>query len=92
MGVGRDWRQRLNLARGEEHLAGENIVSEVSAAKWWLTDTECKMADEGLQLHGGYGYMTEYPIARAWADSRVQKIYAGSNEIMKVIIAKQMGL
>lgn len=76
----------------EEHMAGEDIVSEVSAAKWWFTDTEFRMADEGLQLHGGYGYMTEYPIASDFADSRVQRIYAGSNEIMKVIIAKRLGL
>lgn len=76
----------------EEHMAGEDIVAEVSAAKWWLTDMEFKMADEGLQLHGGYGYMVEYPIARDFVDSRVQRIYAGSNEIMKVIIAKKLGL
>ncbi len=76
----------------EEHMAGENIVAQVSAAKWWLTDMQCQMADEGLQLHGGYGYMTEYPIAKDYVDARVQRIYAGSNEIMKVIIAKQLGL
>ena len=56
-------------------------------AKYWLTDAQCRIVDECLQLHGGYGYMTEYPIARMWADSRVQRIYAGSNEIMKELIA-----
>jgi acyl-CoA dehydrogenase len=56
-------------------------------AKYWLTDAQCRIVDDCLQLHGGYGYMTEYPIARMWADSRVQRIYAGSNEIMKELIA-----
>ena len=56
-------------------------------AKYWLTDAQCRIVDECLQLHGGYGYMTEYPIARMWADSRVQRIYAGANEIMKELIA-----
>ena len=57
-------------------------------AKWWTSDLQNKMIDECLQLHGGYGYMWEFPIARAWADARVQRIYAGSNEIMKVIIGR----
>ncbi len=56
-------------------------------AKYWLTDTQCRVVDECLQLHGGYGYMNEFPIARLWADSRVQRIYAGTNEVMKEIIA-----
>lgn len=56
-------------------------------AKLWLTESQCRIVDECLQLHGGYGYMTEYPIARMWADSRVRRIYAGSNEIMKELIA-----
>ena len=56
-------------------------------AKYWLTDSQCRIVDECLQLHGGYGYMTEYPIARMWTDSRVQRIYAGTNEIMKELIA-----
>jgi alkylation response protein AidB-like acyl-CoA dehydrogenase len=64
-------------------------LDDVTAAmaKYWLTDCQCRVVDECLQLHGGYGYMTEYPIARMWADSRVQRIYAGSNEIMKELIA-----
>ena len=67
-------------------LAGELDDVTAAMAKYWLTDCQCRIVDECLQLHGGYGYMTEYPIARMWADSRVQRIYAGTNEIMKEII------
>lgn len=74
------------------HVRGEDLVTECSMAKWWVTDTACQIVDECLQLFGGYGYMLEYPVARAFMDARVQKIYAGTNEIMKVIIAKRMGL
>ena len=59
-------------------------------AKWWCTEQQCKVVDECLQLFGGYGYMTEYPIARLYADARVQKIYGGANEIMKDLIARQL--
>ena len=59
-------------------------------AKYWCSDLQCKVIDECLQLHGGYGYMWEYPIARAWADARVQRIYAGTNEIMKEVIARTL--
>jgi acyl-CoA dehydrogenase len=59
-------------------------------AKLWLTDVQCRIVDECLQLHGGYGYMNEYPIARMYADSRVQKIYGGTNEIMKLLIARSL--
>ena len=59
-------------------------------AKYWLTDKQCQIVDECLQLHGGYGYMLEYPIARMWTDSRVQRIYAGTNEIMKELIARSL--
>jgi acyl-CoA dehydrogenase len=59
-------------------------------AKYWCTDLQSKVLDACLQLHGGYGYMWEYPIARAWADSRVARIYGGSNEIMKELIARQL--
>ncbi|MBF6248421.1 acyl-CoA dehydrogenase, partial [Nocardia elegans] len=59
-------------------------------AKWWITERTMVALDECLQLHGGYGYMTEYPISRAWVDHRVQKIYAGTNEIMKEIIARTL--
>ena len=59
-------------------------------AKYWTTDLQCKVMDECLQLHGGYGYMNEYPIARLYADARVQRIYAGTNEIMKLLIARSL--
>jgi acyl-CoA dehydrogenase len=68
-------------------LAGSLDEASTAIAKYWLTETQCRIIDECLQLHGGYGYMSEYPIARMWADSRVQRIYAGSNEIMKELIA-----
>jgi acyl-CoA dehydrogenase len=68
-------------------VAGELDETSAAIAKYWLTETQCQIIDECLQLHGGYGYMSEYPIARMWADSRVQRIYAGTNEIMKELIA-----
>lgn len=71
-----------------EHLAGQLDIPTVAMAKWWTTDTAMRVLDNCLQLHGGYGYMTEYPISRMWVDQRVQKIYAGTNEIMKDIIAR----
>ncbi len=74
------------------HVRGEEIVSEVSMAKWWTTDLQKKLSAECLQLFGGYGFMMEYPISQDYADAAVQSIYAGTNEIMKVIIAKRMGL
>ena len=63
-----------------------------SMAKYWCSDLQCKVMDECLQLHGGYGYMWEYPITRAFADARVQRIYGGTNEIMKEVISRGMGL
>ena len=75
-----------------QHVAGKYLVTECSMAKWWLTDTCQEIIDTCLQFFGGYGYMLEYPVARAFMDARVQRIFAGTNEIMKVIIAKQMGL
>ena len=71
----------------ERFIAGNLDEASTAMAKYWLTDRQCRIVDECLQLHGGYGYMTEYPIARLWADSRVQRIYAGSNEVMKEVIA-----
>jgi acyl-CoA dehydrogenase len=59
-------------------------------AKWWSSQMQCEVVDECLQLFGGYGYMLEYPIARAYADARVQKIYGGTNEIMKELIARSL--
>ncbi|MGW4719652.1 acyl-CoA dehydrogenase family protein [Nocardia sp. NPDC004260] len=72
------------------HLRGELDIPTVAMAKWWTTDRAMSVADECLQLHGGYGYMSEYPISRMWTDSRVQKIYGGTNEIMKEIIARSL--
>jgi len=75
-----------------DHMEGRNIVVEVSMAKYWTTDMACRVADRGVQLFGGYGYCEEYPIARAWRDTRVMRIFAGTNEIMKSIAARFMGL
>lgn len=75
-----------------EHMEGNNVVTKVSMAKWKLTDTAKRMAGECMQLHGGYGYMEEYKIARRYRDIPVASIYAGTNEIMKTIIAKNLGL
>lgn len=74
----------------ERQLAGTLDLSTAAMAKWWTTQMNCQVIDECLQLHGGYGYMLEYPIARMYADARVGKIYGGSNEIMKEIIARAM--
>ncbi|MFC7060938.1 acyl-CoA dehydrogenase family protein [Halobacillus seohaensis] len=76
----------------EAHMKGEDVVKEVSMAKWWITDLVKKVAATCMHLHGGYGYMEEYEIARRFRDAPVTAIYAGSNEIMKSIIAKKMGL
>ncbi len=75
-----------------DHLENTNLVVEVSMAKYWITDMAKRVVDECLQLHGGYGYCEEYPVARAWRDVRVMSIFAGTNEIMKGIAAKFMGL
>ncbi len=75
-----------------QHVAGKYLVKECSMAKLWQSEMQGRVVDACLQLYGGYGYMLEYPISRAYMDARVQRIYAGTNEIMKVIIAKQMGL
>jgi alkylation response protein AidB-like acyl-CoA dehydrogenase len=73
-------------------MAGKLDTATASMAKYWCSDLQCKVIDECLQLHGGYGYMWEYPVARAWADARVQRIYGGTNEIMKEVITRSMGL
>ncbi len=67
-------------------------TATASMAKYWTTDLQCKVMDECVQLHGGSGYMWEYPITRAYADARVQRIYGGTNEIMKEVITRSMGL
>lgn len=74
------------------HVRGDEIVADVSMAKWWTTDLQKRLTADCLQLHGGYGFMSEYPISGDYADAAVQSIYAGSNEIMKVIIARRLGL
>jgi alkylation response protein AidB-like acyl-CoA dehydrogenase len=75
-----------------EFNAGRLSVSDAAKAKWWTTELQTKVADRCVQLHGGYGYMLEYPVARAWLDSRVQTIYGGTTEIMKEIIGRGLGL
>jgi acyl-CoA dehydrogenase len=76
----------------DEYMAGEDVTRRVSMAKWWLADLANRVAYDGVQLHGGYGYMSEYPIARDYVDVRAMPIYAGSNEVMKRILARMMGL
>jgi acyl-CoA dehydrogenase len=86
--VGRAFLDRLLT----EHTAGKYLVKECSMAKLWQTEMLGQVVDECLQFFGGYGYMLEYPVTRAYMDARVQRVFAGTNEIMKIIIAKQMGL
>jgi acyl-CoA dehydrogenase len=86
--VGRAFLDRLVA----EHTAGKYLVKECSMAKLWQTEMGQRVVDTCLQFFGGYGYMLEYPVTRAYMDARVQRIFAGTNEIMKIIIAKQMGL
>ena len=72
------------------HLKGELDVATAAMAKYFTTDLQCELIDECLQFFGGYGYMWEYPIARLYADARVQKIYGGTNEIMKELIGRTL--
>jgi len=74
----------------ECHLKDGLDATTASMAKYWLTDLQCTIIDRCLQLHGGYGYMNEYPIARMYRDARVERIYGGTNEIMKVLIARSL--
>jgi acyl-CoA dehydrogenase len=74
------------------HVAGQLDAKLASMAKWWTTELQKKVVDQGVQIFGGYGYMTEYPIARAFLDSRVQTIYGGTTEIQKEIIGRSLGL
>jgi acyl-CoA dehydrogenase len=74
----------------ERHIAGQLDTTTASMAKYWLTDLQNKIVDRCLQLFGGYGYMDEYPISRMFRDARVQRIYAGTNEIMKVLIGRSL--
>ncbi len=75
-----------------EHLVGELTAARAARLKWWTTDLQVRTADRCLQLHGGYGYMREYSVSRAFVDARIQTIYGGTNEIMKTIIAKDLGI
>jgi acyl-CoA dehydrogenase len=86
--IGQAFVDRLLAA----HVRGDDVVMEASMAKWWTTDLQKRLTGECLQLHGGYGFMREYPISTDYADAAVQPIYAGTNEIMKVIIARRLGL
>jgi alkylation response protein AidB-like acyl-CoA dehydrogenase len=76
----------------EAHVAGELDAAEAAGAKYWTTELHFKVVDACLQLHGGYGYMEEYEIARMWRDARVGRIYGGTNEIMKEIVGRSLGL
>ena len=75
-----------------EHLEGKDIVKKLSMAKWWITEMANRVAYHCLQLHGGYGFMEEYPVARAYRDTRANTIVGGTTEIMKVVIGRMMGL
>ncbi|MEN6462901.1 MAG: acyl-CoA dehydrogenase family protein [Syntrophomonas sp.] len=86
--VGRSFIDQLVL----NHMADKNIVQEVSMAKYWVTEMENRVASRCLQLFGGYGYCKEYPISRMWTDARIQTIYAGTSEVMKLVISKGLGL
>jgi alkylation response protein AidB-like acyl-CoA dehydrogenase len=72
--------------------AGELTAVDAAKAKWWCTELQGRVLDRCVQLHGGYGYMTEYPIARAYADARITRIYGGTTEIMKEVIGRSLGL
>jgi alkylation response protein AidB-like acyl-CoA dehydrogenase len=75
-----------------EHNAGRFTVEDAAMAKWWTTELQKRVVDRCLQLHGGYGYMLEYPVARAYLDSRIQTIYGGTTEIMKEIVGRSLGV
>ena len=72
--------------------AGDLTPADAAKAKWWCTELQGRAVDLGVQLHGGYGYMAEYPIAQAWADARITRIYGGTTEIMKEIVGRDLGL
>jgi alkylation response protein AidB-like acyl-CoA dehydrogenase len=75
-----------------EHNEGRFTVEDAAMAKWWTTELQKRVVDRCLQLHGGYGYMLEYPVARAYLDSRIQTIYGGTTEIMKEIVGRSLGV
>jgi long-chain-acyl-CoA dehydrogenase len=74
------------------HVAGELTAVQAAKAKWWTADVQNRVLDNCVQLYGGYGYMRESAVARAWMDGRVSKIWAGTNEIMKEIVGRDLGL
>lgn len=84
--IGRAFVDRLI----EEHVKGENVVTETCMAKFWVAEMLKRACDQGVQLHGGYGYSTEYQIAKAYLDARVQTIYAGTSEIMLEIVSRSL--
>ncbi|HLM64198.1 MAG TPA: acyl-CoA dehydrogenase family protein [Acidimicrobiales bacterium] len=86
--VARSFIDRCVLAHNE----GELTADEAAMAKWWCTELQGRIIDTGVQLHGGYGYMAEYPIGRAYADARITRIYGGTTEIMKEIIGRSLGV
>lgn len=86
--IGRCFIDQLILA----HMKGENIQSEVSMAKYWVTEMDCRITSKCLQQFGGYGYCEEYLISRMWTDSRLGPIYAGTSEVMKMLISRGLGL
>ena len=85
--VGRAFVDRLI----QDHMAGKDIVTETCMAKLWVCEMANRVADRCLQLHGGYGYCEEYPISKFWADGRIQTIFAGTSEVMRVIISRSLG-
>ena len=86
--IGQSFIDRCVLALN----AGELTAEEAAMAKWWCTELQGRVIDAGVQLHGGYGYMTEYPIARAYTDARITRIYGGTTEIMKEIVGRSLGV
>ena len=93
------WRTEIEIAQTSSSTAasmalnaGELTAEEAAMAKWWCTELQKRVVDRCVQLHGGYGYMLEYPIARAYADARITTIYGGTTEIMKEIIGRSLGV
>jgi len=86
--LGRTFIEKITI----DHIEKRSVVKEVSMAKYWIAEMANRIAQQGVQIHGGYGYMEEYPIARIFRDTRVHTIYAGTSEIMKLIITRMMGL
>ncbi len=85
--VGRAYMDRLI----QDHMAGESVVTETCMAKLWVCEMANRVADRCLQMHGGYGYCEEYPISKFWVDGRIQTIFAGTSEVMRLIIARSLG-